>query len=234
MGKQFTSSNFEYIWDKWIVPLADKIYNEMDEDFCRCCDVQLRKTNFDNIKRDACRFFLDKRTSLKSEYYGKDYNKTNSDEHRMDFHKLSAILCRTLIEYKLFDFDVDRCEKHIKKYNIDKTNTDWLIKNSLVNFRMAFYASVVFLYQSMLYVYRNDVVIYNRLKSCQTLDLYNDSKYNEFENKVHESFENCIVLDLAKRDINNRSFDYFMYSTIMYQLEKYNYMLLLQNPKLLT
>ena len=40
--------------------------------------------------------------------------------------------------------------------------------------------------------------------------------------KVKESFENCIILDLAKRDINNHSFDYFMYAIIMYQLEEHN------------
>lgn len=227
MDSKSLSKNFDFIWDNWIIPLSKKLYEDMDADFREFCNVRLKEDDFQNICIKASKYYLNKRKELKSEYYGKDY----TDKHRMDFHKLSAIFCRTLIEYKLFDFDVNQCEKFIDQRKINRTNTDWLVKNALVNFRMAFYTSVVFLYQSMLFKYSNDVVIYNRLKMHKCLDLYKSAGIN-VDGKVHESFENCIVLDLAKRDINNRSFDYFMYSTIMFQLEEYNYNLL-QNGSLL-
>lgn len=227
MKDKSLSDNFDFIWDNWIIPLASKIYEDMDTDFCAFCNVRMKKDDFQNIRTKASVFYLNKRKALKSEYYGKDY----TDKHRMDFHKLSAIFCRTLIEYKLFDFDIEKCEKFIELRNINKTNTDWLVKNALVNFRMAFYISVVFLYQSMLFKYSSNIVIYNKLKMHKGLDLYKSASMNT-NGKVHESFENCIVLDLAKRDINNRSFDYFMYSTIMFQLEEYNYNLL-QNSSMI-
>lgn len=147
----------------------------------------------------------------------------------MDFHKLAAILCRTLIEYKVFNFDVDKCRQYINDNNIDKYNTNWVVKNALVNFRIAFYTSVVFLYQSMLFRYSTEnKELFEKLKEQSKLDLY-DTQAQAQEcapNTVQESFENCIVLDLAKRDIGNRSFDYFMYAIIMYQLEEHNKQLL--------
>ncbi len=42
----------------------------------------------------------------------------------------------------------------------------------------------------------------------------------------HESFENYIIIDLAKRDVNNKSFELFMYAALMYQLEEYNRIIL--------
>ena len=65
--------------------------------------------------------------------------------------------------------------------------------------------------------------LYEKLKKEKKLNLYT---VKVSKDQVHESFENSLVLDLAKRDINNRSFDCFLYSTIMYQLEEYNKMLL--------
>lgn len=150
----------------------------------------------------------------------------SNDDHRMDFHKIAALICRTMIEYKVFIFDVERCKQYADK-NIDEYNTDWVVKNALVNFRLAFYSSIVFLYQSMLYTYSSkDEKIFGKLQQKKCLDLYNADKKQPSANTVQESFENCIVLDLAKRDIANRSFDDFMYAIIMYQLEEHNIHLL--------
>ena len=69
---------------------------------------------------------------------------------------------------------------------------------------------------------------YNLNMSCEYDSNGYVIQYNANNNKiVKESFENCIILDLAKRDIGNRSFDYFMYAIIMYQLEEHNKSLLI-------
>lgn len=144
----------------------------------------------------------------------------------MDFHKIGAIICRTLIEYKVFDFDVNRCKEYVDQH-ISSYDTDWVVKNALINFRLAFYSSIVFLYQSMRFVYsKSNNELYNALCKRGKLDLY--GIYNSKEGEVKESFENCIVLDLAKRDIGNHSFDYFMYAIILYQLEEHNKNLLIK------
>ena len=212
-------SNFQYIWKEWVIPLINDLYEQLDEKFKTYCNVQIR--NLDDICSKAEKYYQKKREEVKKAFYG-EYHKGDSEtEHRMDFHKISAILCRTLIEYKVYSFDINKCKKYVDE-NIDEYDTNWVVKNALINFRLAFYVSVVFLYQSMLFEYEDtDVDFYDKLTNAESLDLYGPS-IDPKEKTVKESFENCMVLDLAKRDIGNQSFDYFMYALVMYQLEQHN------------
>lgn len=211
------SSDFDFIWDEWLVPLINKLPTQMDDNFKQYTGFEIR--DLEPIKHNAKQYYLAKREAIKKEYYGDD------KKHLMDFHKLSAILCRTLIEYKVYNFDTNLCSKYIKEYQIDSKDTDWLVHNALINFRLAFYSSVILLYQSMLFnLKKESEELYTVLRNQKKLRLY----AKENAGNVHESFENSLVLDLAKRDINNRSFDCFLYSTIMYQLEEYNKLLLQQ------
>lgn len=222
-------SNFKYMWLKWIQPLAEDLYNQMDDDFKKYCNVRIR--DLDKMSFGAERYYQRKRKEVKRAFYG-EYHKGDSQiEHRMDFHKLSSIICRTLIEYKVYDFDEQCCREYIDKY-INPYDTDWVVRNALINFRLAFHGSVVFLLRSMQFEYfENDKKLFELIKDRDNLDLYclDENVYfkETNQNRVKESFENCIILDLAKRDIGNHSFDYFMYAIIMYQLEEHNKYLLL-------
>lgn len=223
-------SNFQYIWEQWIVPLIDDLYSQMDDGFKRYCHASIRDLN--KIRIDAEKYYQKKRALAKKEFYG-EYHKGDSEtDHRMDFHKIGAIICKTLIEHKVYDFDTDCCEKYVKQKN-DPCDTDWVVRNALINFRLAFYGSVVFLFQAMRFEYsKNNPSLYKKLSQKGKLDLYKINLNAEKSDAiclrpVKESFENCIVLDLAKRDIGNRSFDYFMYAIILYQLEEHNKNLLL-------
>ena len=213
--------NFKFILEAWIYPLIDDLYEKMDKDFIKECNVQ--KRDFRSYYEQMYLYYHNKRTLLKINYYGEDYKIDQSVPHNMDVHKLSAIICRTMIEYKMIDFDVDRCNKYIENNKISKDNTQWLIDNALINFKIAFYASVVFLYQYMLFHYgesneKKDKFIHDNLLESKKLNLY----FEKHNFNQHESFINCMILDIAKRDLGDRSFDYFMYSIIMYQLEMYN------------
>jgi hypothetical protein len=215
-------SNFQYIWNEWVEPLVDDLYEQLDEEFKIYCNVKIR--DLSGICSKAEKYYQKKREEVKKAFYG-EYHKGDSEtEHRMDFHKIGAILCRTLIEYKVYSFDTSRCKEFVD--NVDGYNTNWVVKNALINFRLAFYVSVVFLYQSMLFEYETtDIDLYNKLADAENLDLYEPS-IDPKENTVRESFENCMVLDLAKRDIGNQSFDYLMYAIVLYQLEQHNKYLL--------
>lgn len=224
-------SNFQYIWKQWIVPLIDDLYSQMDDEFKRYCHARIRDLN--KICIDAEKYYQKKRALVKKEFYG-EYHKGDSEtDHRMDFHKIGAIICKTLIEHKVYDFDTDCCKKYVEQKN-DPYDTDWVVKNALINFRLAFYGSVVFLFQAMRFEYSKDYPsLYKELSQKGKLDLYKIKLKTEKSDiaclkPVKESFENCIVLDLAKRDIGNRSFDYFMYAIILYQLEEHNKNLLLE------
>lgn len=220
-------SNFKYIWTEWIVPLIGDLYAQIDEKFRKYCNVRIR--NLDEISNNAERYYQHKREEVKRVFYG-EYHKGDSEtEHRMDFHKISAIICRTLVEYKVYDFDEKLCQEYVDN-NIDKYNTDWVVKNALINFRLAFYSSVVFMFHSMQFeYYKDNIELFKLLEKKGKLDLYETHISNC--DRVKESFENCIILDLAKRDIGNHSFDYFMYAIIMYQLEEHNKNLLIEEMK---
>lgn len=215
MDKQSEFSNFQYIWHTWIVPLITKMYQGMDSEYRDFVGAQV--CNLDKLEVMASKFFQSRRSKLKMEYYGKE--EENLEEHRLDFCKLSAILCRTLIEYKVIKFDLAKCKVFQEK--IDRTNVNWLVKNALVNYRIAFLTSIVFLYQSMLFRYKDEAFIDN-LRHNKKLDLY--SGYSR--EAEHESFENYIVLNLSKRDLENKAFDYLSYSAILLGLEEYNKLLL--------
>lgn len=216
-------TNFQYIWNQWIKPLVDDLYAQLDNEFKQYCDVRIRDLN--GICINAEKYYQKKRLEVKKEFYG-EYHKGDSElDHRMDFHKIGAILCKTLIEYKVYDFDVNCCKKYVEQKNAP-SDTDWVVKNALINFRLAFYSSVVFLFQAMRFeCFERDMSLYKILSQKGKLDLYKES--NTHISPVKESFENCMVLDLAKRDIKNRSFDYFMYAIVLYQLEEHNKRLLL-------
>ncbi len=237
--------DFNFIWKTFVIPAIQGIFEQSDPMFREKCKLSIR--DLDKLEHDVCKCFFDRRENLKKYYYGKNYSKANDriiisskqkngndkkadEQHLLDFHKLSSILCRSLIEHKVYSLDLKSCINLAKEKKSDET--DWLIKNVLINYRLAFYASVVFLYQSMLFRYSEqesafaDKIVHSYLIEQKRLNLYFSDYTNE--NSVHESFENCLVLDLAKRDIDNRSFDFFMYSTIMYQLEEYNKLLAYQ------
>lgn len=224
-------NNFQSIWNCIIIPLADSIQNQIDETFKKETNAHLCNLNSPELRRKAEGYYKQKRRALKDLFYGKDYEDNLENPRYMDFHKLASILCRTLMEFKVFVFDDEVCMSLAE--NKSEKDTDWLVKNALVNYRMAFYASVVFLYYSMLFKYdkKNQHELYDALKKQGNLILYNDeiSTDNTNSDKMHESFENCVVLDLAKRDIENKSFDLLMYSTILYQLEEYNEFILKTN-----
>lgn len=216
------TSNFRYIWNQWIVPLADDLYAQLDNDFKQYCHVRIR--NMDKICVNAEKYYQKKRVEVKKEFYGEYHRGDSQKNHRMDFHKIGSIICKTLIEYKVFDFNTNSCRKYVEQKN-DPYDTDWVVKNTLINFRLAFYSSVVFLFQAMRFEYaKSNKELYKALSKKGKLDLYRTKSTNP----VKESFENCIVFDLAKSDIGNRSFDYFMYAIILYQLEEHNKNLLLK------
>lgn len=222
MTEQEKHEFFDFLWDNWLVSLFQRMYDGMDDDFRT--NVKAKICDLESIRVNAEKYFFIRYNTFKKDYYG-----YLDDEQTPDIHKICAILCRTLIEEKIIKYDISACQQYIDEKNIDKKNTDWLVRNALVNYRIAFYASITLLYQGMLFKYK-DPAIHEKLKKNRNLNLYtkNDGSPKSIN---HESFENYMILDLAKRDVNNKSFEFFMYAAIMYQLEEYNRMILESGTK---
>ncbi len=203
-------SSFDFFWDNIIHPVLLHVDSEIDNDFKMNCNYSLK--DIDLYKKELSCAYKRKREWLKSVYLPHDKNA------KLDMHKLGAILCRIIIGIKPFSFDVSLVDKYTKnKFGDSKNNTDWFVDNVYVNYKLAFYASVGVIFIELL-------DYYNSQEKKNIVDMLNNRGTIFFYKKSdnHESFQNSCILSLMKQDTLHRSFDYFMYAAMLFQLEQYN------------
>ena len=223
--------DFSKIYNNIISKTIEDFENNLEDDYKNFVDFRVinRDKHFNNCNN----FFYNKRESLKELYYGKrfilDKNKNaDSNNYQFDFHKIVSIITCTLIRNKPFVFDVKKANEYksskfpnSKTTNfeaVDPVEKKWIIDHILVNYQLAFKVSMIIMWETMLFPFDNGLKefedIRKIMKSNKDLCIY-------VPNKDQETFENSLILDFAKRDLDNRSFDYFMYSVVLYQLEEY-------------
>lgn len=221
MNNQINNLDFDFdlLFAKIVEPSIQYIKDHVDAEFKNSFNFACK--DIAQIHDSCKRFYEDKNEELKKRFYGSKYNheKSSKGELCFDLHKMGAIICYSLIKYKVFSFDVKAVRNYINRNSI--TDTDYIANNVLANYRLAFHVSVLLVYCKMLYdAQKNgDNELYAKLFAQRGLSLYKKSQ-------DHDSFKNSVIMDLAKRDTQGRSFDYFMYSTILFQLEEYNKLLL--------
>ena len=215
MGKK---DNFDYVWDNWIVPIIEQCINGVDKEYFEV--VNMKKCDFSLLKRKCGNYAQEVRLQLKKEHYGK--HKQDIDLHHLSFCKLASIICDTLITYKVVKFDTNKMLKYKNDKNISEEDTDWLVRNALINYKIAFYSSLSFLYHSMEFKLDNDKTrdLYNQLIEQKGLLLYPESIIDG-ENK-QEPFDNYIIIALAKTDFKKNKFDYFLFSSVLLGIQEYN------------
>ena len=217
-------TNFQFIFTYIVEPVIDEIESTVDVDFKK--KFVFRRNDLELI-RDRCEnFYQEKREDLKKLFYGNKYTKEHAEDKKycLDLHKIASIICYSLIKYKVFVFDSDKVNEHLNSLSGDTTlKTDWIIDNVLVNYKLAFNFSIAFIYYKMLFDATNngDEELARKIQTQRGLSLYKEHSNNEVI-KRHESFKNSVILDFFKRDVKGRSFDYFMYATVLFQIEEYN------------
>lgn len=216
---QDNNFNFDFVWDNWIVPIINKTFTEVDNDFKQYVNMKIYDLN--SIRESAANYAQKVRLNLKKEYYGPYCIDLN--EKHLSFAKLSSIICETLIKYKVIGFDVKKAYSFMKEKNISQNNTKWLVSNLLINYRIAFYSSMSFLYHSMEFLYKDDDAFLSKLQQQKKLKFY-DTKGNTSES--HEPFDFYLIINMAKRDFNRKDFDYFLYAGMMLGIQEYNKVLL--------
>lgn len=210
--------DFNSVFEVVVKPLIEQVFNGVDEPFRE--KVALKTRNLLSVKTNCKASYQKKEDELKQMFYGKKYSaqkNDSSEEFRFDIHKVAAILCYTLIRNKVFTFDVDKAYDYISANPKNCQTTSWIVNNVLVNYKLAFHASINMIYQKSLFDS-------NKNTNSEMIRLLTDEKslflYEKREG--HESFANSIIYDFAKRDIRNRSFDCLMYSAMLFQIEEYN------------
>lgn len=225
--------HFDGFWHYSIQPAIEKALSEMDESFKVQCNVSVKEAQ--SYKKLLEQIYKEKREWLKKQYL------PTEKEPLLDMHKLSAIICRSILQCKPIIFDteasVDCLENYSKEKDAEEFLSDgtrkrieWVVNNIYVNYKIAFRASVGLNYIELYYNYYKD---YKnscdgdeskkdlREKTKAKIDLLeqNGDLFYYEKQPNHENFRNSMILALAKREALGRDFDYLSYATIMFQLQ---------------
>lgn len=213
-----SEESFTFFWETIILPTILAAEEDAEEEFKDSCNLQFACSNIDEYKSELQKFYRDKRQWLKGVYLP-------HDEHPiLDIHKISAILCRSMLAYKPFYFDFNTAEEYVvKKFSGNKGNhIDWFVSNIYINYKVAFYASVGLIYAEILDSYspngaKADAEAFQYFMDLGGLIFYKKSP-------THDNYENSCIIALQKNDVLNRKFDYLTYAINMFQLEEFNRM----------
>ena len=161
----------------------------------------------------------------------------------MDFHKLSAVMCRCIIGNKPFSFDKAVAEKYLKQSHSKRKSQKsgisilrYQIDNIYVNYKLAFLVGESIAFDDLVqwaqrqidYVQRNPrndvdsekvISIYSRF--IERLDNVGTLLDYEWENKQHDPFFESMVNCLIKNDILKRDFNYLLFAANMFQWQEY-------------
>ena len=228
---------FDYIWERSVLNSIAKCQKELDKAFQE--KVSLTTPCKSIYKKELSKIYHRKREWLKKTYL------PNSDQAMLDFHKLSAIMCRSIIGHKFFKFDVEKAKAFLVSTH-QKVNTNAIsayqaltleIDNVYVNYKLAFLVAESIAYEDLIAwsdFYADEfkkIASEKDKKSIVFSKVYEDfSKYlisdlkklHDYPlNYKHDPLYESIVISLAKNDILQRDFDYLSFSAILYQWQEY-------------
>lgn len=196
----------------------------MDGDYKDSCAAEIK--DLKGYRKRLKKIYTQKREWLKEIYLPHEENPL------LDFHKLAAVICRSILQEKPIRFNVQDAISYAKKRwpqekgkrentreNTDEERMDWFIDNIYVNYKIAFIAGLGIGY----------IDLYAQLKETEQKalkeQLAQEEQFASYPKSAnHESFFNSMILALAKNEINNRSFDYLGFATNVYQLQQYTLM----------
>lgn len=228
-------TEFDFIWEDSVFPLIHKCDNEMDTAFKSAVSLKIRELGA--YREDLKRIYRDKRNWLKKEYLPYDKNAI------LDFHKLSAVMCRCIIGNKPFVFDLSVAEQYLKQSHNERikgTKGSEILRkqidNIYVNYKLAFlvaesiaFDDLVHWAQRQIAYIKNDktivsdpdvvIAIYEQfIDKLEQLGILADY---EWTNKRHDPFFESMVSCLIKTDLLKRDFDYLLFASSMFQWQEY-------------
>lgn len=191
-------ASFDYIWDEIIEKTIEKVNNMMSyEDKNRYCfKVRDRFQLKNGIEKD----YNSIKNQLKRYYY--DSSNEENNDNRIDNHKIAACLCYSLIQNKVFAFDV--------KNGMSK-------EMFLSNYKVAYYVGLQEIYVMLLAQYKKmgESGYYSKLLNQGELVVPNTSE-------GHDEYHEGRIRTLALNDMYGNTFDVLTYSDMMFWIEYYN------------
>lgn len=172
----------------------------------------------------------------------------NNEDAVLDFHRLSAIMCRCIIGIKPFKFDLPIAERLFGEVQeredySQKDKISWQVNNVYVNYKLALLVAEGMIYIDLLYWtqcrinefekkcnsvdssqenndnFKRELFIYQQIIKILQLSCYRLCCYQE--SPSHDDFFISSVIALMKNDYLERNFDYLQFSISMFQWEEY-------------
>lgn len=193
------NETFKYIWDEIVLKTIDSFEAFFTEEEKSKYKFTIRKLS--NIEKKVFSDYNLIKSHLKSNYY--DTTKSSQDlKNRIDNHKIAACICYSLLQNKIFSFEVyDNMPKRM----------------FTINYELAYTVSLGFIFTTLVAQYKNigreDLA--NKLLQQQTL-IVPETSFG------HDEYHNGRIHTLALNDIYGNTFDILTYSDMMFWIEYYN------------
>lgn len=233
-------SSYDEIWTNVIEKSIRLCVQQLDETFKK--ESKFSVCDLDDYKLQLRKIYKRKRQWLKKVYL------PNNEDAILDFHKLSAIMCRCIIGIKPFKFDLSIAERHFvevqeRENYSQKDKISWQVDNVYVNYKLALLVSEGMIYIDLLYQtkcmidelekkcnsvdssqennddYKRDLLIYQQIIKMLQSSCCRLCRYQE--SPSHDDFLISSIIALMKNDYLERNFDYLQFSISMFQWEEY-------------
>lgn len=190
---------FKYIWDEIVLKTIDSFEGLFTEEEKSRYQFKIRKLN--RIEKEVFLDYNSIKSHLKNNYY--DTSKSNHDlKNRIDNHKIAACICCSLLQNKIFSFEVyDNMPKRM----------------FTINYELAYTVSLGFIFTTLVAQYKNigKEDFANKLLQQKTLVVPQTSF-------GHDEYHDGRIHTLALNDIYGNTFDILTYSDMMFWIEYYN------------
>lgn len=234
-------SHFDFFWHIIINPVINNIFNSMEVEFKKDCNVQLK--DLTSYKMELEHIYKIKRNWLKRIYLPHRVSGEESEkEILLDFHKLSSVLIRSVLANKPITMNLKSVDKYTReKFDDQNDHTTWFVNNVYCNYKIALYIGLGILYIDTVFSVLYQHTDFNYIEYRESLSTDERKNINSNivdvakkithlatypERTTHENFINSLILGLVKNDLRGRSFDYLGYAALLFQLQEYNLLLL--------
>lgn len=189
--------SFDYIWSHVICQTRDSLYehylSKYNEDF------KLAKNSSVDLKERVSQQYELSKKIVKEDYYEKTKRKTDL----IDQHKIASCFCKSLIDVKLFKYDI--------------TNKNIPSDLALINYELAYAASLGVIYILLIDYYYEQ----GKSECAQKLIRQHTLKVPP-TSQGHDSYNKGRIKTLAINDMYGNGFDLLTYADMLFWIEFYN------------
>lgn len=215
---------FDRFWDNSVLPSINYCLSTIDKNDKEM--LELTHVDLLHYKEELSSLFWRKREWLKKEYLPDE-----GANATLDFHKLSAVMCRCIIGNKYFSFSSKKAVvlyEYIEESTLKKTEKlEREINSIYINYKLAFHVAAAISYYDLAYRVCEKKDQENNSRKVELLDRFNSMLHQNSElylykkSKSHDDFVSSIIVALMKNDYLLRDFDYLAFAAIMFQWQEY-------------